>query len=714
MDANRKRILELINEANYNPLKIRDLSKKLSIKKSEYRKFKHLVQNMEQEGLLVRLRGGRYAPASFIEAEKGTFYARRSGRGIVIPEGGGTPLDSGAHLPFNILHGDIVLYRSASSIRGYKSAKITKILKRPGATLVGIYRASRRTAYFYPDDSRYPEMIPIDYSRSVTAVNGQKVVAQIDAFNSEITELECRITEVLGFPGDPHLDVESLIRSYNLPTSFPDEVEKQAEEISSRIHRGEINKREDFRNEITLTIDPESAKDFDDAVSIKKLPNKMYELGVHIADVSYFVSKSTYIDVEALERGTSAYLVDRVIPMLPEKLSNNLCSLRPNVDRLTLSCVMILNENGEVKSSRVVNSVIRSSARLSYLQVQKYFNNKKGFSRRPKIADALDLMLKVSKLLHERRSKRGSLDFDLPEPLITLDKEGFIKDISTYPRYDSHRLIEEFMLTANVEIAKYALSQALPILYRIHDKPDPAKIENFIENLKEYGFKFSFKGEITLKKLQRVVIAVEGKPEERMINELLLRSMQKALYQPRNIGHFALGFPVYTHFTSPIRRYPDLLVHRVVKKFIAGEFKKADFNEYKDILDKIGQNCSDREKNAERAERESIKVKTIQYISDRLGEIFGGVITGMIPSGFFVELENLFVDGLVRFEDLDDDYYAYDEPHYRAVGNRTGKVYKLGDKVRVIVNRVDSENKRIDLMIDSDRIRDRRYRKRKR
>ncbi len=714
--VNKEQILEEVSNPNYRPVRIRELSRNLHITDEEYRQFRSLIKEMVRDGALVRLRGGKIASASSVGGGVGVFYARRNGGGLVIPEDEGVALHAGDGLPHYLLHGDRILYRitGKKESKRYVGFKVIKVIYRPGITLVGVLRRIRKRVTFNPDDNRYPSNIPIDLDRSVEAKHGQKVVAHIDASEDPMPELVCRITEVLGYPGEPHLDIEALIRSYGLTNEFPREVENEVQNIPNRVPVTEIKQREDFRDTVCVTIDPDTAKDFDDAVSIKKLKGGRYELGVHIADVAHYVQSASPVDTEALLRGTSVYPVDRVIPMLPEKLSNQLCSLRPDVNRLTVSCIMQIDKKGNVVKCRLTNSVIRSTARLTYNQVQEYFDGADKSIKKREVRKTLDDLLKLSKLIRQRRYDGGSLDFDLPEPLVTLDEAGRVIDITTYPRYDSHRLIEECMLAANVAVARFALSNGLPILYRVHDKPNEEKIENFAETLKEFGYRFSFKGEITPKKLQRVMDAVEGKPEQRLINELMLRSMKKALYQPERIGHFALGFPIYTHFTSPIRRYPDLLTHRVIKKFLAGKFKKSDLDEYKAKLDKIGEICSEREKLAEEVERESIKIKAIQFISDRIGGLFNGVISGMIKSGLFVQLEGLFVEGFIRYSELTDDYYEYDEQKHWAIGRRHGRKYRLGDEIQVVINRVDIENYRVDLIVAESQRKKTGKRKRKR
>ncbi len=697
---NKKATLEKLFNSGYRPARLRELARRLSIDEDDYRHFRKLIRELVREGKMLRLRGGKYAVASEGDSGTGTFYAYKDGGGIIIPD---SKSENIKVLPYDVrdaIHGDRVLYRLRISDRSTKkiTAIILKVLKRSGTTLVGIFKSTKSKRYFIPDDKRFPENIPIDFDRSINAENGQKVVAYIEPSENQEAELRCRITEVLGYPGDAHLDIEGLLRINGLTSEFPPAVIKEVEQIPNRVPRAEVSGREDLRGLITITIDPESAKDFDDAISLEITDSGNYLLGVHIADVSYYIKDSTAVDTEALARGTSVYPVDRVIPMLPEKLSNNLCSLKPKVDRLTVSCIMEINRQGRVISSRLTDSVIRSNARLTYTAVQKYFDRAKGFSKKTEIAAALDKMLELSRILRGVRIKRGSIDFDLPEPFVSLDKQGRVMDITPYPRYDSHRLIEEFMLAANVSVAKFALSNHLPILYRVHDKPDPDKIENFAETLKDLGYKFSFRGEITPKKLQRIVDAVEGKPEERLINELLLRTMKKAVYQPKNIGHFALGFPAYTHFTSPIRRYPDLLVHRIVKRFIGGGLDKRYFDKYRERLEKIGEICSERERLAEKVERESIKIKAIQYISQRIGNTYWGVISGIVRSGLFVKLDDIFVDGFIGFSALGDDYYVYDEQHHQAVGRKFGRTFRLGDRVEVMVSRADMERNEVDLL----------------
>jgi len=460
-----------------------------------------------------------------------------------------------------------------------------------------------------------------------------------------------------------------------------------------------LQNRLDLRNVTVVTIDPADAKDHDDAVSIEDTGNGRFRLGVHIADVSHFVKHESALDSEALLRGNSVYLVDRVLPMLPEKLSADICSLHEKKDRLTVSFLAEIDIKGNVYRWEFKESVIASLASLNYEQVQNYLDGRGEAGIDGNIGLTLTKLRPIARALREKRLKNGSLDFDLPEPKVVLDARGRVLDIFTPKRLESHQIIEELMLLANKYAAIYLEGAGAPVLFRVHAKPDKEKIENFVELIKEMGFKFSFKGEITPLKLQRVLNSVKDKPEEQFVEEILLRSLAKAAYQPENIGHFGLAFSNYVHFTSPIRRYPDLMVHRVMKLVLKKRLGPIIITDLKATLKKIGQHCTETEIAADQAERESMKIKQLEYLQERVGGVYDGIVSGVIRAGLFVELQGSMVEGFIPFSTINNDYFTLDEGKFRAVGKRSKKVFKLGDKIRIIVVKVDLDNRRADFVI---------------
>jgi ribonuclease R len=459
-----------------------------------------------------------------------------------------------------------------------------------------------------------------------------------------------------------------------------------------------MGRRLDLRQKLCCTIDPIDAKDHDDAVSLEILPKGNFLLGVHIADVSYYVREDSAIDKEALVRGTSVYLPDRVIPMLPEKLSNQICSLRPNEDRLTYSCILELDPQGRTVKYEIKETIIRSKAKLNYEEVQKYFDTGEISESIRGVESHLTRMLELSKMLFKNREKEGSLDFDLPEAKVVYDKEGHILDIFEVARLESHRLIEEFMLLANQTVALQVSRMSVPFVYRVHDKPDDEKMQQFREMVDRLGYKASLGHPITPKRLQTFLKKIKGTPEEELIDELLLRSLKKAVYQMENIGHFGLAFTHYTHFTSPIRRYPDLIVHRLLKELEQGRYPVKRHKDLVQRLPKICQIASDRERVADEAEREALKVKQVEFLKDKVGEVFPGMVSGVMNFGFFVRLEKSLADGLVRYASM-DDYFYFDERNYQAVGKRSKKKFRLGDKVMVRLVRVDATANQIDFAL---------------
>jgi ribonuclease R len=495
------------------------------------------------------------------------------------------------------------------------------------------------------------------------------------------------------------VDVLTVIFDHDLPMEFPADVEAEAGAFAGRIARAEIARREDCRSLPVATIDPHDAKDHDDALSVRELGDGLYEVGVHIADVSHFVRPGTALDREALLRGTSVYLVDRVVPMLPERLSADLCSLGAGKDRLALTCFLVLDEKARLKSFRLAETIIRSAADMTYEQVQEYFDKGSVPPGWSKLTASLDRLLALSKHLTQARMAEGSLDFDLPESRIELAPDGSVSNIYELVRLPSHRLVEEFMLLANRTVARYLQATGVPTLFRVHDRPDQEKLEAFAEFVTTFGLKFSAGDSLRPRHLQHLLEQARGLPEEGLINEVLLRSMAKAVYQPDNIGHFGLAFDRYVHFTSPIRRYPDLVVHRAVKRKLYGDITPGWVSEEKGRLPGVGRHASERERVAMEAERDSVRIKQIAFMETQLGETFTGLISGVRNFGMFVKLDKILVEGLIPIGALGDDFYSVDEARYVARGRSSGRTFRLGDPVTVQVVRVDPVSKQVDFRL---------------
>ena len=700
MSVDQEKILGFMSKGAYRPLKLRELAKALKISEEEYGGFRRMIRSMLRDGLLVKVKRGRLGLPEKLNLVVGGLVSTKSGYGFVVPEDKSEDVYVRADDVGTALHGDKVVARLRSRRKGpTREGAIIKILKRARTNLVGTYHEGKFFNFVEPDDRRIPRDIYVAPVNSKEAQDRQKVLISLEEWIDPHLGPEGKIVEVLGYPDDPGMDILTLMKDYGLPLGFPQEVESEVHELPQKIGKKELEKRIDFRNKKCFTIDPADAKDHDDAVSLERKSNGNYLLGVHIADVSNYVKEHSALDREALKRGNSVYLVDRVIPMLPEGLSNDLCSLKPNRNRLTLSCLLELDPEGELVEYQIVEGVIRSKAKLNYDEVQGFFDGGKSTARLEGLEDDLSEMKKLSQKLLEKRIARGSLDFDLPEAKVILGKDGKVQKIFQVARLESHRLIEEFMLLANKAVARHVSRQALPFLYRVHEEPDQEKMDGFSDFVATLGHSFKTSGRIRPKKIQRFLKSVEGSPEEELINEVLLRSLKKACYQPENIGHFGLAFGHYTHFTSPIRRYPDLLVHRILREIQSGEYKFERQSQLLHRLPRIGEITSERERLADEVERESIKIKQIEYMGDKLGEEHEGLISGVIPFGFFVRLDNLLAEGLVRVSSLEDDYYIHDERKHRWVGRHNKRVFKLGDRVKVLVARVDKEEREIDFVL---------------
>jgi ribonuclease R len=600
------------------------------------------------------------------------------------------------------LDGDRVMVRLAGERFGRPAGVVIKVQERSGRNIVGIFHKQSGLIFVRPDNPRIHRDIYVAPADSLKAKEGEKVVVKLTAWDDPHHNPCGKVTERLGYPNAPGVDMLAIIKTYNLPESFSAEIMNQAEKAAGIDTTKEQERRLDLTGECIYTIDPFDAKDHDDAISLSKT-QKGYRLGVHIADVSFYVPEGSPLDIEAFERGNSVYLPGMVIPMLPEVLSNDVCSLRPNRRRLAHSVIIDFDGKGKMLGWRVMDTVIRSHAKLSYEEVQEFFNSQTVTPRIKRVTDSLRLARELATVLTKRRAIDGSLDFDLPEAKIILNEQGEVLELGNRVRLESHRLVEEFMLVANQAVALEIFRKGQPLLYRVHDKPTVEKLNAFSGMMKHLGHNFPVPQHIKPIQFARFLERVKDLPEADFINELLLRSMQKAVYQRENIGHFGLAFTYYTHFTSPIRRYPDLLVHRLLRKLKKGKYPAAFARRIPTVIDQVGSHCSETERVAEAAEREAVRTKQVTFMTRHLGDEFEGVISGTMSYGFFVRLNNMGVEGLVRFSSIDDDYYHYDEKQSRIIGRRTGRSFRMGHAVRVGVANVNLERKEIDLYLIEER-----------
>jgi ribonuclease R len=700
--ANRleSKIIAILSADNHG-YSIKELRLEMGMAKSKKTLFKKAIRNLLLKRKISQTKRGKiYLAAPKLKKVTGELRISRGGFGFVHNELNNTDIFIGKdHLNTAFDH-DIVEVALYASYRGKnEEGFVTKVISRFRTKFVGTFHQTQYYGYVVPDDPRIYRDFYIPKEKQNKALNGQKVMVSMDKWDTDHLNPEGSITEIIGFPGEKGVDVVSVACSFELEVKFSDNIELKAEQIPDEIDPDEIARRQDLRDELCFTIDPEDAKDFDDAISIKILDDGNYELGVHIADVSYFIRENTELDIEALKRGTSVYLVDRVIPMLPERISNYLCSLQPDQDRLTFSCIMKVSGKGDLIDYQIVPSIICSKKRFSYEEVQAIIDSDNNHP----FAFHLKTMQQLSTILTKKRFEEGSIDFETPEVSFILDEKGFPVEIKCKERLASHRLVEEFMLLANKTIARHILkinpaNGNLPFIYRVHEKPDPEKMEKFFNLLEALGYKVNRVKKITPKYFQKILKNIRGKKEEIVIEEVALRSMMRAIYATKNIGHFGLAFREYTHFTSPIRRYPDLTVHRLIKKY-SGDKSPAVINHYNKYLPSICEQSTKMERNAMEAERESVRLKQNEYISQYVGNEYEGFISGVMSFGIFVELIDTLVEGLVHIQDMDDDYYIYDEKTFALIGRETDRVLRLGDLVRIKVKKVNLEEGKVDFIL---------------
>ena len=667
--------------------------------------LKNMLEDMADDGEIVRLKGNSYALPGKTKTLRGRISVHRDGYGFVTPEGGGEDIFIPSKFMKGALHGDLVEASSSPSRMGggKQDGRVVALLEHATSRVVGRYEETRRGAIVIPEDQRLNLVVSIPVKGRGKAEDGHQVVAELTSYPIGGRPAEGKVVEVLGWPDDPEVEIQSVIRRFDLPHIFGKDVLAEADGISETVSIDDLRGRVDLRKMPTVTIDGETARDFDDAVSLKR-EGENFRLWVSIADVSHYVKKDSPIDREAYLRGTSVYFPDRCIPMLPERLSNGICSLNPQVDRLTMTAEMLFDRSGRMLESSFYPSVIRSAARLTYTIVKQIIvdNDLEATDKQRPVAPMLLEMKELALILMEMRKKRGSIDFDLPEPEIIIGLTGQTEGIIRAERNLAHQLIEEFMLAANEAVARFITSRDITFLYRIHENPDPAKLRTFQEFIYGFGYEFPLvEDKVNPSELQRLLAQADGTPEERMINYSLLRCMKQARYAAENFGHFGLASSCYCHFTSPIRRYPDLVVHRILKGVLligpGGGSKSLTLATER--LGEIAEHASKRERVAMEAERDVVEMKKLQYMLQHVGDDFDGYIAGVTAFGFFVELDELFVEGLVHVSTLSDDMYHFAEKQHSLIGGRTARVFRIGDKARVKVASVSPATRRIEFVL---------------
>lgn len=696
----REELLAYMRESTYKPLTAQELIEALNI--DDVKSFLELLRELEAEGVIVLTRKHKYGLAEKMGLWSGRIQGHPKGFAFLIPDQPQLPDVFLSPEDLNgAMHNDRVLVRlnKAPSPNSRPEGEVVRILERANTRIVGTFERTRKFGFVIPDDKRLHRDIFVSADDANGAKDGDKVVVEITTWPEKLRNPEGRIVEVLGKAGTPGVDVLSIVRKYQLPEEFPKEVLAEAEKIPDVVTPESLENRRDLRNLKMVTIDGADAKDLDDAVSLEVLPNGHYRLGVHIADVSYYVREGSALDREAYKRATSIYLVDRVIPMLPPKLSNGICSLNPQVDRLAMSVFMEINQQGEVVHYDIFPSVINVNERMTYDNVRKILvdQDPQLMERYADLVEDFRNMEKLAMILKQKRLSRGAIDFNFPESKVLLDDQGKPVEIVVQQRSIAEMIIEEFMLCANETVAQHLYWLEAPLVYRIHEEPSWEDVEQLNEFLHNLGYHLKLTvNDIHPRAFQKVINKVKDKPEEKLVNTVLLRSMKHARYAPQCLGHFGLATDYYCHFTSPIRRYPDLIVHRVLREYLEnGVPSKKRLRKLEKMMPAYAEQSSLREKAAEEAERESVDLKKVEFMERHLGETFPGTISGVTSFGLFVELDNT-VEGLVHVSTMTDDYYQFLENKLALIGQHTKKMYKLGDRVMVQVARVNTAERQID------------------
>ncbi|MCR5737890.1 MAG: ribonuclease R [Eubacterium sp.] len=704
INEKKKIILELMSDTTYVPMKFKELVVVLNVKKEDRPLLDIVLSELITEGKITLTKRGKYMLPQE-EYIQGLFISNERGFGFVEVEG----QDDDYFIPEGNVNGafhhDMVLITVEAGQSGRrKEGKVVKILSHEITEVVGLFQKNKGFGYVLPDNQKISSDIYVAEKDMKGAVTGHKVVVRLKDYGSKGRKPEGEIIEILGHKNDPGVDILSVIKKYDIPEQFPEAVMEQVERIPDRVLESELNLSEDgrmdLRDLLTVTIDGEDAKDLDDAITLTK-EDGYYKLGVHIADVSHYVKENSALDKEAVRRGTSVYLVDRVIPMLPHKLSNGICSLNQGEDRLALSCLMTIDEKGKIVNYQIAETLINVDHRMNYTEVNQVvsFDNPEVIAKYQDAAEMFYLMSELSDLLRERRFSRGSVDFDLPECKIKLDDQGRPIEIVPYDRNKATRIIEDFMLAANETVAECFYWLKIPFVYRNHEKPDEQRMDQLTQFIENFGYSVKKSDNLVHpKELQKLLTQIEGTPQEAMISRVTLRSMKRAEYTPQCIGHYGLAATYYCHFTSPIRRYPDLQIHRIIKTWLHNRMDDKQVRHYNSILPEVTKNCSAYERRADEAERDTEKMKKAEYMRSFIGEEYDGVISSVTGFGIYVELENT-VEGLVHVSNMMDDHYVFDEATYSMTGERTRKTYKLGQQIRIRVEGADKMTGNVDFSI---------------
>lgn len=688
-------ILNFMKDENYTPMKAKEMAMILGVPKKEYNQFLDIIRYLEENYKIVKNRknGYRLIGENFVE---GIYRKNQRGFGFVKIDDREDEIYIAKEDSLNALNGDRVLIEITEEQNKVKRAegKIKKIIKHEKETVVGTFQESRNFGFVVPDDKAFGTDIFISKGKFLNAKNNQKVVVKITKYPQKGKNAEGEIIEVLGSIDEAGVDMLSIIKEYDLPAEFPENVIEEAKKYGDKIDAKDIKNRIDCRQDVIFTIDGEDAKDLDDAVRVIKLKNGNYRLDVHIADVSYYVREGSLLDKEAQIRGTSVYMLSRVIPMLPKELSNGICSLNAGQDRFTLSCSMEINNKGEVVSAEVYKGIINVTERMNYHDVQKILDksDEKVLKKYEKYIGNFELMAELAEILKKKRLEQGYLNLDIPESKIDLDENGKVISIGKYETSFSNEIIEQFMLSANETIAEKFYWLEAPFIYRVHEDPDIEKVKELNKFLYNFGLKIRIVNEkIYPKEVSKILEEIKGKEEEKVVSTLILRTLKIARYEAENKGHFGIASKYYCHFTSPIRRYPDLFIHRIISKYLEENYVVSDkfIEDFKQKAIDRARMSSEREKVATKAERDSEDMKKAEFMQDKIGQEYEGIVSSVTQFGIFVELENT-VEGLIRFENLGNEYFIYDEDRKRLIGENSNKVYKIGDKVRI---RVISANK---------------------
>lgn len=706
-EQRKKIVYNIIQDDVYQPLKLKEFSYLLQVPPRDREQLKQILDELVAEGKISITKKGKYTKLEK-GLVRGIFESNARGFGFVTVEGEEEDYFIPENAVGDAMYHDVVLMQVVvpyAEPGKRKEGKVIKVLERGITQVVGTFQKSRNFGFVVPDNQRFEKDIFLSKSESKNLSEGYKVVVKIIDYGGDGKNPEGKVLEVLGHANDPRVDVLSVIKAYDVPLEFPQEVMQQVKRVNDEVLEREKAGRMDIRGWQTVTIDGEDAKDLDDAITLTRQDGG-YQLGVHIADVSHYVTEGSALDQEALKRGTSIYLIDRVIPMLPHKLSNGICSLNAGVDRLALSCIMDIDAKGRIIGHKIAETVVRVDERMSYTSVAKILEEQdpEEIKRYENLVPMFQLMKELSDILRQHRHERGSIDFDFPESKLILDEDGRPLEIYPYDRNCATKIIEDFMLAANETIAEDFFWQELPFVYRTHESPDPDKIQKLAVFIQNFGYflKNSSKDHIHPKEIQKLLNKIEGTEEEALISRLALRSMKQARYTTTNIGHFGLSAKYYCHFTSPIRRYPDLQIHRIIKENLHGNLQKKRVKHYEQILPKVAEISSKTERRAEEMEREVVKMKKVEYMEQHLGEIFVGVISGITTWGIYVELPNT-IEGMIRVADMIDDYYNYDERSYSMVGEMTGRTFELGMRVAVRVKETNRMLRTIDFeLYDED------------